>query len=102
MAKRRTKGDDLRNGTGNLSVDLGIPALVDLDELGYLPSRPEVILSPDCRKAVKRLALTLERNEATLANGTLVRNSVQKSIAWLCERFAESVSPQSETRKPDK
>ena len=72
-------------------VDLGIPSVVELEHPGYLPSRPEVVLSPYARRAVKRLAVTLDQSEATLQDGTLVKNSVQKSIAWLCEKLADSI-----------
>ena len=77
---------------GNISIDLGLPDLVEFENMGYLPSRPEVILTPKAREAVKRLALTLEMKEARLSDGTQVRNSTSKSIAWLCERLADGVA----------
>lgn len=77
--------------TGNLVVDLGIPEVVDLPNTGYIPSRPEITLGPRERKAIKRLAMTLDMSEATLKNGQLVKNSVQRTVAWLCERFADSL-----------
>jgi hypothetical protein len=76
---------------GNLMVDLGVPSLVELDGLGYLPSRPEVMLTPKAQEAVKRLSLTLEHKNVKLSDGTQVRNSVQKTITWLCERLADSL-----------
>jgi len=75
-----------------IKIDLGFSDLVDLDVLGYLPSRPEVILTPKAREAVKRLALTLEQQEAVLSDGTQVRNSASKTIVWLCERLADSLA----------
>lgn len=73
-------------------VDLGLPEVVDFEKLGYMSSRPEVVLSPEARRAVKRLALTLDQEEARLNDGTLVRGHASKTIAWLCERLADATS----------
>jgi len=75
----------------NLKVDLGVPSLIALEGEGYLPSRPEVVLTPKARSAVKRLSITLDQRGEKLSDGTLIRNSVQKSITWLCERLADSI-----------
>lgn len=75
-----------------IKVDLGFSDMVDLDLLGYMPSRPEVILTEKARAAVKRLCVTLEQREAVLADGTHVRNSTSKTIVWLCEKLADSLS----------
>jgi hypothetical protein len=64
--------------------------MVDLDG-GYIPSRPELDLTEKARKAIKRLTLTLDQQEARLSDGTIVGTSVAKSIVWLCERFADSI-----------
>lgn len=71
-------------------VNLGIDAMVDLDG-GYIPSRPELDLTEKSRKAIKRLTLTLDQQEAKLSDGTIVGTSVAKSIVWLCERFADAI-----------
>ena len=76
---------------GNISVDLGLPSLVDLQGDGYLPSRPEVMLTKKARAAVKRLSLTLDQSGAKLSDGTQVRGSAQKTIVWLCERLADTL-----------
>ena len=92
MAKRRAATEvEPVKPTGNLSIDLGVSSLVEFEQMGYLPSRPEVTLTPKSRAAVKRLALTLEQQQATLSDGSQVRNSTSKTIAWLCERLAEAV-----------
>ena len=80
-------------------VDLGLPGLVEYESLGYLPSRPEVILSPYAREAVKRLSLTLDMQGAKLADGTLVQGHCAKTINWLCERLADSIA-ESRARGP--
>jgi hypothetical protein len=73
-----------------IMVDLGIYAMVDLDG-GYIPSRPELDLTEKSRRAIKRLTLTLDQQEAKLSDGTIVGTSVAKSIVWLCERFADAI-----------
>lgn len=73
-----------------IMVDLGIDSMVDLDG-GYIPSRPELELTEKSRKAIKRLMLTLDQQEAKLSDGTVVGTSVAKSIVWLCERFADAI-----------
>lgn len=91
MAKQRQPIQESK--TESISVDLGFADLIDLgDSVGYIPTRPEVNLNPQARIAVKRLALTLETRGATLADGSPVRNSVSRTIAWLCERLTESIT----------
>ncbi len=75
---------------GPLMINLGISDLVEFTG-GYVPSRPELDLTPACREAIKRLALTLEQRQERLSDGTEIRGSVPKTIVWLCERFAEAV-----------
>jgi len=76
---------------GNVAVDLGLPALVDFENLGYMPSHADVRLTRNARDAVKRLAVTLDQHDAKLSDGSLVKSSVPKTIVWLCERLADSV-----------
>lgn len=79
-------GDEYRN----ILVDLGFQELVEFTG-GYVPSRPELDLTPKCREAIKRLALTLEQRQERLSDGSEIRGSVPKTIVWLCEKFAEAV-----------
>ena len=65
--------------------------LIDVEMMGYCPFRADVVVPRDARLAVKRLAMTLDATGATLADGTVVKNSIPKSIAWLLEQFASSV-----------
>jgi len=75
----------------NIKVDLGFAELIDING-GYVSSRPELDLTAKARAAVKRLSLTLEQREATLSDGSQVRQSVPKAIVWLLERFADSIA----------
>lgn len=90
MAKaKQQKAVEAPVEASTLKVDLGIKQMVDLKHLGYLPSRPELVLTKKAQEAVKRLMLTLERDEAKLSDGSQVRTSVPKAIVWLCERLSE-------------
>ncbi len=92
MAK--AKQEVIEKPVGNIAVDLGIPELIDFENLGYLSSRPDVTLSQRARRAIKRLSITLDQQEARLSDGTLVRGHASKTISWLCERLADAVEPQ--------
>lgn len=83
--------DDVDNEPENITVDLGFAELIDING-GYVSSRPELDLTPKARAAVKRLSLTLEQREATLSDGSQVRQSIPKAIVWLLERFADSIA----------
>jgi len=83
--------DDSDEVPSNITVDLGFAELIDING-GYVSSRPELDLTPKARAAVKRLSLTLEQREATLSDGSQVRQSVPKAIVWLLERFADSIA----------
>lgn len=76
---------------GPLMIDLGFKDLVEFSG-GYVPSRPELDLTPMCREAIKRLALTLEQRQERLSDGSEIRGSVPKTIVWLCEKFAAVVN----------
>ena len=91
MAKKAGTATQTNVEPKSVVVDLGLPELVDFADLGSLSSRPEVVLSPSARKAVKRLSLTLDMTGAKLADGTLVRGHCSKTISWLCERLADAV-----------
>lgn len=68
-----------------------IDELVELENVGYCPTRAELRIPKTAIKAVKRLAVTLDAKEERLSDGTLVKNSVPRSIAWVLEKFAESI-----------
>lgn len=87
MAKSATQSLSKQS---QITVPLGLSELLEF-ETGYVPSRPELDLTAKCRNAVKRLALTLEIEEATLSDGSPVRNSIPKTIVWLLEKFADAV-----------
>ena len=76
------------NNTYALGV---IEDLIEFESMGYCPTRAEVEIPKDARNAIKRLAVTLDSRGAKLKNGTLVKNSIPKAIAWLVEKFSESV-----------
>ena len=92
MAKRTqtTKPEAQPRRPKNIAVDLGIPQLVDFESLGYTPTFANVKLTKKGREAAKRLAVTLDQSGARLEDGTLVKNSIPQSIAWLCERLADA------------
>ncbi len=92
MAKRAqtTKPEAQPRSPKNIAVDLGVPSLVEFESLGYIPTFADVKLSPKGKAAVKRLALTLDQSGATLADGTLIKSSIPKTLAWMCERLADA------------
>lgn len=91
MSKNKTSKFSAASDSEYVTVQLGIPRLIELENPGYLPIRPEVSLTPRARLAVKRLALTLDVSGEKLGDGTLVKGSVQKTICWLCEKLADSI-----------
>lgn len=96
MAKRtRAERPEVENPVQaeaqSIAVDLGLARLLEFENMGYTPAHAEVKLSQPARTAIKRLAVTLDQKEARLADGTLVKSSVPKSITWLCERLADAI-----------
>lgn len=57
---------------------------------GYCPFRADVLIPSGSKPTIKRLAMTLDATGAKLSDGTLVKNSVPKAIAWLIEQFCNS------------
>lgn len=66
--------------------------LIEFESVGYIPMYANVQIPKRSRKALKRLAVTLDAQEARLSDGTLVKNSVPKAVAWLIEQFSKSIS----------
>lgn len=84
--RKRTKS------TVSEHLDISVQGkLIDMEALGYCPYRADVIIPRSACSELKRLAMTLDANEATLSDGTLVKNSIPKTIAWMIERFAAQV-----------
>lgn len=82
----KTPKDQETFALGLLSED----SMLDLESYGYCPVHVDFRLPQSSRESIKRLAMTLDSQEARLQDGTIV-NSVPKAVAWLCEQFSESI-----------